>query len=101
MPAPAEPYIDIVTGSVHNSNNNNQLSSPCTFSWYNSKAAGGSNCSVTVSGNWTDKSSYPDIAPQASASASIGSSVATGSYAWSCPCCEVGSPRAPVKSGHK
>src|SRR5579864_7017353 len=100
MPAPAEPYIDIVTGSVHNSSNNNQLPSPCSFTWYNSKLAGGSNCTVTVSGNWSDQSSYPNIAPQATASASVNSGLSTGTYPWSCPCCEVGSPRAPIKGGH-
>lgn len=100
MPAPSEPYIDIITGAVHNSGNSNELPSPCNFSWYNSRAAGGGNCTVSVSGNWSDKSSYADIAPQAAAAASVNSGLNSGSYAWSCPCCEVGSPRAPIKSGH-
>jgi hypothetical protein len=100
MAAPTEPYIDINTGSVHYSANNNELPSPCSFVWYNSNTAGGASCTVTVSGNWTNQSSYGPIAPQATNAASVNGNLATGYYSWSCPCCSVGSPRTPVKGGH-
>lgn len=99
MSVPAEPYVDIITGSVHNSANNNQLPSPCNFVWYNSRTAGGASCTVTVSGGWTDQSSYGPITPQGTAPASVNSNLATGTYPWSCPCCMNGTPRAPIKGG--
>jgi hypothetical protein len=95
MGAPSEPYVDIVTGRTYGT-----FDSPGSFYWYNSKAAGGSNCTVSASGNWSDKSSYPDIAPQSSASASIVGDLASGNYPWSCPCCQLGSPRVPIVGGH-
>jgi hypothetical protein len=93
--APAQPYIDLVTGTTHGT-----IDSGGSFSWYNSKAAGGSACSVSNVGTWCTASSYGPINAQASMSASVTSGIATGSYSWVCPCCEVGSPRAPIQGGH-
>ena len=95
MGAPAEPYIDIVSGTAYGT-----FDSPGSFSWYNSKAVGGINCTVSTSGGWSDKSSYPSIAPQASASASVVTGLRSGNYDWSCPCCQLASPRVPIVGAH-
>ena len=95
MGAPAEPYIDIVTGRTYGT-----IDSPGSFSWYNSKASGGNSCTVSNTSSWCTGSSYGPIAAQSSVSADVKSGLSSASYGWSCPCCELGSPSSPVHGVH-
>ena len=95
MPAPAQPYLDLVTGTVHGT-----ITSPGTFSWYNSHTTGGISCSVSGVETWCTASAYNSIAPQTSMSANVKTGLATGNYGFICPCCELGSPKAPIQGGH-
>ena len=96
MAPPAQPYIDIVTGTTYG-----DIDSPGTFSWYNSKPPGpNSSCTVTGTGNWCTSSSYGPIGAQAWVTASVLPNLASANYRWDCPCCMLGSPSSPVHGLH-
>ncbi len=95
MPAPAQPYIDIVTGQTYGT-----INSGGSFSWYNSKPSGGSSCTVSGTGNWCTASSYGPIAAQSSMGASVLGGLPSANYPWACPCCALGNPSSPIHGGH-
>jgi hypothetical protein len=93
MPAPSDPYVDLVTGAV-----SGEITSGQSFSWYNSKTTG--DCSVSGVGLWCSASSFGPISAGSYATTTAISNLTAGNYTFTCACCELDQPSVHVSAGH-
>jgi hypothetical protein len=93
MPTPpADPYVNIQTAAVSGT-----IDSGDPFSWYNPTSG---SCTVSNVSSWCTASSYGPIAAGQSASATAKSGLSTGTYNFTCPCCQSAQPSVHVTGGH-
>jgi hypothetical protein len=91
MAAPQEPYMEIQSATQFGS-----ISPGGSFYWYNN---GLTSCSVSITGNWCEQSSYGPIMAGNSVQATVKSGTSAGDYNWTSACCPSVQP-VRVSGGH-
>jgi hypothetical protein len=93
MSAPSGTYVNVVTGAV-----SGEITSGQSFSWYNPKTTG--SCSVSNVGSWCSAASFGPIAADSYVTTTASSGLSTGTYDFTCACCELDQPSVHVTGGH-
>ena len=95
MAAPAQPYIDVVTGTVYG-----DIKVNGSFSWYNSGTS--NSCDVTGVGNWCTSSEYKNIGTDSSMGGQVKAApLQPGTYYFTSTGHPSGNPSVSIHAQHK